>query len=368
LASIVTGRTLNRKATGQARFHRTTNWATNWAKGVRLLVDEYRLRVGFYERIALPEDEQGIVNPPPQTHGGRLISLHYSSADGVSKRSQYTTIEGARRFAQKWLGETPEIGSTYAISGDGIGKITVLGATLAELFPRCVEPVEVVEVVEVVEGVEVVEVVEPVKVVDELLEQVTAARQRAAELAAQRAQRAHERTAERAAAMRPAPAPPAAPAPPPIVQPRTWWGVQAWVLGQGSYVAVRPSFDLATESARAAVATGLRGVSISRLEDGASLDLARMQARQYVAARQAAASQTLAPTPAPTPAPTREAWAIRITVDGHPQAIRIVDTFADASDVARSATAYWPGVHVRRVRGAELEAAELEAAETLEST
>ena len=36
-------------------------------------------------------------------------------------------------FAQYWVGKNPnKIGSTYAVSNDGIGKIEVMGATLAD--------------------------------------------------------------------------------------------------------------------------------------------------------------------------------------------------------------------------------------------
>ena len=37
-------------------------------------------------------------------------------------------------FAQYWVGKNPEIGSIYAVGGDGIGKIEVMGATLSDLF------------------------------------------------------------------------------------------------------------------------------------------------------------------------------------------------------------------------------------------
>lgn len=63
-----------------------------------------------------------------------MIKVRYSSIDRFSQTRSFATMAAARRFAQKWVGQNPEIGSHYAISGDGIGKITVTGATLAELF------------------------------------------------------------------------------------------------------------------------------------------------------------------------------------------------------------------------------------------
>lgn len=64
------------------------------------------------------------------------ISVTYSTVDHYHERRQYTTLAAARRFAQKWLGHHPEIGSSYAISDDGVGKITVIGSGLADLFPE----------------------------------------------------------------------------------------------------------------------------------------------------------------------------------------------------------------------------------------
>jgi hypothetical protein len=64
-----------------------------------------------------------------------MIKVRYSSVDRFSKTRSFKTIEGARKFAHAWVGRHPEIGSSYAVSGDGIGKVTAVGVTLAELFP-----------------------------------------------------------------------------------------------------------------------------------------------------------------------------------------------------------------------------------------
>lgn len=64
-----------------------------------------------------------------------MIILKYSAIDGAGKRASFKGIASARRWAHKWVGATPELGTTYAISGDGIGKIEVLeGVSLADLF------------------------------------------------------------------------------------------------------------------------------------------------------------------------------------------------------------------------------------------
>lgn len=71
------------------------------------------------------------------------IRVRYSSIDGYRVTRKYKTLAGAQAFARTWVGETPEIGSTYAVSGDGIGKITVEGIDIRQVFPEpCVEEVD----------------------------------------------------------------------------------------------------------------------------------------------------------------------------------------------------------------------------------
>jgi hypothetical protein len=65
-----------------------------------------------------------------------MISVLYTTVDRCRVKRQFKTLAGAQRFAHKWLGETPEIGSYYAVSSDGIGKIECAGCTLYELFPK----------------------------------------------------------------------------------------------------------------------------------------------------------------------------------------------------------------------------------------
>jgi len=71
------------------------------------------------------------------------IIVRYNSVDRYSERRTFKTLKFARRYAHKWIGEHPEIGCGYAVSGDGIGKITVDGATLDDLFgPEKSAPLE----------------------------------------------------------------------------------------------------------------------------------------------------------------------------------------------------------------------------------
>lgn len=64
-----------------------------------------------------------------------MIKVRYSSFDSRrGKWRSFKTLRGARKYAQHWIGKHPEMGSTYAVSGDGIGKIEVEGVELRKLF------------------------------------------------------------------------------------------------------------------------------------------------------------------------------------------------------------------------------------------
>jgi hypothetical protein len=71
-----------------------------------------------------------------------MIKVKYSSIDRFSKSAQFKTLAGAQKFAQKWVGASPELGSYYAVSADGVGKVTVRGdldgkaVTVADLFAK----------------------------------------------------------------------------------------------------------------------------------------------------------------------------------------------------------------------------------------
>jgi hypothetical protein len=56
-----------------------------------------------------------------------MIKVKYSSVDGGRMSRSFKSLKGARAFAQKMVGKNPEMGSSYAVSGDGIGKIEAYG-------------------------------------------------------------------------------------------------------------------------------------------------------------------------------------------------------------------------------------------------
>jgi len=66
----------------------------------------------------------------------RDISVLYESIDRFCQRRKFKTVKGASKFARKWVGDHPEQGSYYAVSFDGVGKVSWSGATFDELFPR----------------------------------------------------------------------------------------------------------------------------------------------------------------------------------------------------------------------------------------
>lgn len=69
------------------------------------------------------------------------IKVKYSTIDRFSQKRTFKTLEGAQKYAQKWVGETPEISTTfqYAVSSDGTGKIEVEGCSIRKLFPKLAE-------------------------------------------------------------------------------------------------------------------------------------------------------------------------------------------------------------------------------------
>jgi len=66
---------------------------------------------------------------------GMNIRVTYHSIDGHKESFDTTYLSVAQRWASRWIGKSPSLGRGYAVSDDGIGKITVEGASLRELFP-----------------------------------------------------------------------------------------------------------------------------------------------------------------------------------------------------------------------------------------
>lgn len=65
-----------------------------------------------------------------------MISITYLAVDGFTETRAFETHAEARTYAVHWIGAHPEIGRSYAISGDGIGRITAEGIAIHDLFEK----------------------------------------------------------------------------------------------------------------------------------------------------------------------------------------------------------------------------------------
>jgi hypothetical protein len=68
--------------------------------------------------------------------GDKPYRVTYLAVDGYRESKRFKTIEGARKFAQRGVGEFPEFGGTYAVSFDGVGTVRWDGLTFKDLFPK----------------------------------------------------------------------------------------------------------------------------------------------------------------------------------------------------------------------------------------
>lgn len=67
--------------------------------------------------------------------------LRVNTIDRFSQTRTFKTLKGAQKFAAKWVGEHPDTSESfnYAVSGDGVCKVTAVNFRIGELYP---EPVE----------------------------------------------------------------------------------------------------------------------------------------------------------------------------------------------------------------------------------
>lgn len=62
------------------------------------------------------------------------MKITYTSIDGVRKARTFKTLAAARKFALDYVGPQDVEGGWYAVSFDGVGKVTWSGVTREELF------------------------------------------------------------------------------------------------------------------------------------------------------------------------------------------------------------------------------------------
>jgi hypothetical protein len=65
-----------------------------------------------------------------------MIKVIYQAVDGYRKTATFRTLKGAQRFAHNWVSARPDVGSYYAVSPDGIGRVMVEGCSIREIFPE----------------------------------------------------------------------------------------------------------------------------------------------------------------------------------------------------------------------------------------
>lgn len=71
-----------------------------------------------------------------------MILFCYTSIDGAERREAFFSLDAARERAQYWMGKHPTLGTFYAVTDDGIGRLEITGgeATLQDLFPDSSTP------------------------------------------------------------------------------------------------------------------------------------------------------------------------------------------------------------------------------------
>ena len=67
------------------------------------------------------------------------ILLSYTAIDGHFIQRAFTSLHEAQAFATDRVGATPEVGTSYAVSADGVGCIDWEGCSASDLWPDLVE-------------------------------------------------------------------------------------------------------------------------------------------------------------------------------------------------------------------------------------
>jgi hypothetical protein len=62
------------------------------------------------------------------------MQITYTSVDGASHTRRFQSVKNARAFAHTCVGPQDIEGGSYAVSNDGVGKITWKGVSRRELF------------------------------------------------------------------------------------------------------------------------------------------------------------------------------------------------------------------------------------------
>jgi hypothetical protein len=73
------------------------------------------------------------------------IKISIKTVDHFSQTRKFQTVEGARKYARRYVGQFPDVGGSYAVSQDGIVTAHVDGMDLNEFFYPQASPSELDE-------------------------------------------------------------------------------------------------------------------------------------------------------------------------------------------------------------------------------
>lgn len=85
---------------------------------------------GWFPKGPVAAPSFGIVASRPKP-APRDIRLRYSTIDRFSESKRFKTLDGARAYAKRRLGDCYDVSLAfnYAVSGDGVGKVSIAGGT-----------------------------------------------------------------------------------------------------------------------------------------------------------------------------------------------------------------------------------------------
>lgn len=85
-------------------------------------------KCGYCDRVLpMPVKSAAALTPPPAPAAPVLpavIKLSYSTIDRYYESRRFKTLAGARAYAKRKLGESFDLGGSYAVSFDGVAKLT----------------------------------------------------------------------------------------------------------------------------------------------------------------------------------------------------------------------------------------------------
>lgn len=80
---------------------------------------------GYCDRVLpMPVKSAAALTPAPAPALPPVIKLSYSTIDRYYESRRFKTLAGARAYAKRKLGASFDLGGSYAVSFDGVAKLT----------------------------------------------------------------------------------------------------------------------------------------------------------------------------------------------------------------------------------------------------